>query len=98
MRPTRLTSCATERKINALWQAIDRAMTSGDWRPRQSKLCDWCAFQALCPAFGGVAPPLPEGCASERSAPEAASLPEAGSWPEAGPETQIPAPRPPDAV
>ncbi len=50
---------ATERKINALWQAIDRARTSGDWRPRQSRLCDWCAFQALCPAFGGTAPPLP---------------------------------------
>ena len=91
---------ATERKINALWQAIDRARTSGDWRPRQSKLCDWCAFQALCPAFGGVAPPLPEMTApSETTAPpEAASLPEAGSWPEAEPKTQIPAPRPPDAV
>jgi len=50
---------ATERKINALWQAIDRARTSGDWRPRQSRLCDWCAFQALCPAFGGTVPPLP---------------------------------------
>jgi putative RecB family exonuclease len=77
---------ATERKINALWQAIDRARTSGDWRPRQSKLCDWCAFQALCPVFGGTPPPLPE----------AASRPEAGSMPEAAPEMPIPAPRPPD--
>ena len=51
---------ATERKINALWQAIDRARTSGDWRPRQSRLCDWCSFQALCPVFGGTPPPLPE--------------------------------------
>ncbi|MGO8957141.1 MAG: RecB family exonuclease [Streptosporangiaceae bacterium] len=51
---------ATERKINALWQAIDRARTSGDWRPHPSRLCGWCAFQALCPAFGGTAPPLPE--------------------------------------
>jgi putative RecB family exonuclease len=51
---------ATERKINALWQAIDRARTSGDWRPRQSRLCDWCSFQALCPVYGGTPPPLPE--------------------------------------
>jgi putative RecB family exonuclease len=51
---------ATERKINALWQAIDRARLSGDWRPRQSKLCDWCSFQALCPVYGGTPPPLPE--------------------------------------
>lgn len=50
---------ATERKINALWQAIDRARTSGDWRPRQSRLCEWCSFQALCPVFGGTPPPLP---------------------------------------
>jgi putative RecB family exonuclease len=50
---------ATERKINALWQAIERARATGDWRPRQSRLCDWCAHQALCPAFGGTPPPLP---------------------------------------
>ena len=50
---------ATERKINALWQAIERARASGDWRPRQSRLCDWCAHQALCPVFGGTPPPLP---------------------------------------
>jgi putative RecB family exonuclease len=50
---------ATERKINALWLAIDRARTSGDWRPRPSRLCAWCAHQALCPAYGGTPPPLP---------------------------------------
>ena len=50
---------ATERKINAIWQAIDRAQASGDWRPHQSKLCDWCSYQALCPVFGGTPPPLP---------------------------------------
>jgi putative RecB family exonuclease len=50
---------ATERKINALWQAIDRARTTGDWRPRKSRLCDWCAHQARCPVFGGTPPPLP---------------------------------------
>jgi putative RecB family exonuclease len=51
---------ATERKINALWAAIERARLAGDWRPRQSRLCDWCAHQAICPAFGGTPPPLPE--------------------------------------
>jgi putative RecB family exonuclease len=50
---------ATERKINALWLAIERARSTGDWRPRQSRLCDWCAHQAICPAFGGTPPPLP---------------------------------------
>jgi putative RecB family exonuclease len=59
-----------ERTVRALWAAIERAMTSGDWRPRPSKLCGWCNHQALCPAFGGETPPLP--------APRtAAALPEA---------------------
>jgi putative RecB family exonuclease len=51
---------ATERKIEALWQAIVRARESGDWRPRPGRICDWCAFKAICPAFGGTPPPLPE--------------------------------------
>ncbi|HEX4253776.1 MAG TPA: RecB family exonuclease [Streptosporangiaceae bacterium] len=51
---------ATERKVKALWEAIERARTTGDWRPRPGRLCDWCAHQALCPEFGGTPPPLPE--------------------------------------
>lgn len=50
---------ATERKVEAVWRAISAAHESGDWRPRPSKLCSWCAHQALCPAFGGTPPPLP---------------------------------------
>jgi putative RecB family exonuclease len=51
---------ATERKLEALWAAISRARETGDWRPRPSRLCDWCRHKALCPAFGGTLPPLPE--------------------------------------
>jgi putative RecB family exonuclease len=50
---------ATERKVDALWSAISRAQESGDWRPRKSALCGWCAHQALCPEWGGTPPPLP---------------------------------------
>jgi len=50
---------ATERKIKALWRAIQQAQETGDWRPNPSRLCDWCDHQALCPAFGGTPPPLP---------------------------------------
>ena len=49
----------TERKVKALWQAIERAATTGDWRPSPSRLCDWCDHRALCPAWGGTPPPLP---------------------------------------
>ncbi|HEU4568201.1 MAG TPA: PD-(D/E)XK nuclease family protein [Marmoricola sp.] len=50
---------ATERLVTAVWEAIRRAHESGDWRPRRSRLCDWCSFQAYCPEFGGTPPPLP---------------------------------------
>ena len=50
---------ATERKVEAIWRAIRLAEESGDWRPSPSRLCDWCAHQALCPAFGGTPPELP---------------------------------------
>jgi putative RecB family exonuclease len=50
---------AMERKVNALWQAIQRAIDTGDWRPNRSALCQWCAHQQLCPAWGGTPPPLP---------------------------------------
>ncbi|HEV2370861.1 MAG TPA: RecB family exonuclease [Streptosporangiaceae bacterium] len=50
---------ATERKVQALWQAIDRARRTGDWRARPGRICEWCAHQALCPEFGGTPPPLP---------------------------------------
>jgi putative RecB family exonuclease len=51
---------ATERKVNALWQAIERATVARDWRHHPSRLCNWCSFQALCPAYGGTPPPVPE--------------------------------------
>lgn len=50
---------ATERKVEAIWQAIRRAEESGDWRPSPGRLCDWCAHRAICPAWGGTPPPIP---------------------------------------
>ncbi|MFY1676194.1 MULTISPECIES: RecB family exonuclease [unclassified Streptomyces] len=48
-----------ERRLLALWDAIRRATATGDWRPRPSRLCDWCDHQALCPEFGGTPPAYP---------------------------------------
>jgi putative RecB family exonuclease len=67
---------ATERKVEALWKAIRRAMDSGEWRERTSRLCDWCDHKQRCPSFGGRLPPLPEvrpartTAAGERLTPE----------------------------
>jgi putative RecB family exonuclease len=48
-----------ERHVDAIASAIGKARATGDWRHKTSRLCDWCSFQALCPAYGGTPPPLP---------------------------------------
>ncbi|GAA4576133.1 RecB family exonuclease [Planotetraspora kaengkrachanensis] len=58
---------ATERKVQALWEAIERAVRTKEWRHRPSRLCDWCDHQALCPEFGGTPPPVPDHRPSTRS-------------------------------
>ena len=50
---------ATERKIFALRDAINAAADTSHFAPTPSKLCDWCSFKKICPAFEGTPPPLP---------------------------------------
>lgn len=40
-------------RTKAVWSAVERACTTGDFRPRTSKLCDYCSFREWCPSFGG---------------------------------------------
>lgn len=44
---------ALKRKVAAIWTAVERACATESFRPRQSKLCDWCNFKQYCPEFGG---------------------------------------------
>ncbi|MBC7374646.1 MAG: PD-(D/E)XK nuclease family protein, partial [Frankiales bacterium] len=76
---------AVERKLLALWEAIDRATALREFQPRPSRLCDWCDYKALCPSFGGTPPPFPDvlpGADSplphQRAAVEAARLAQGG--------------------
>ncbi|CAN5116733.1 RecB family exonuclease [soil metagenome] len=48
-----------EKTLIAIWRAIQSAGVTGDFRPRPSRLCSWCAHQSLCPEFGGTPPPYP---------------------------------------
>lgn len=49
-----------ERTLVAVWRAIERAVTTRDFRANPSKLCGWCDYHALCPSQGGTLPPYPE--------------------------------------
>lgn len=57
--PTADELLATEAQVEDLWRAIMRDAERGEFRPRTSRLCDWCSFQPLCPAFEGTPPPVP---------------------------------------
>lgn len=51
---------AMERKVKALWQAIETAVERREFLPKKSALCNWCNHQLLCPAFGGTPPAFPQ--------------------------------------
>lgn len=40
-------------RTQAVWTAVERACERDDFRPKVSRLCDWCSFKAYCPAWGG---------------------------------------------
>lgn len=51
--PSDQSTRGVERKLAAVWTAVERACEREDFRPNPSRLCDWCGFKAYCPSFGG---------------------------------------------
>lgn len=59
--PTESEMHTLEARVRSIWAGIEDTARSGDWRPRTSRLCDWCSFRDRCPSFGGTPPPVPPG-------------------------------------
>ena len=57
--PTESELVKTHQKIEKIASDIANSKLTGNWPPRKSKLCDWCAHQNICPEFGGTPPPIP---------------------------------------
>jgi putative RecB family exonuclease len=51
--PNDQSSTGLSRRTVALWSAIEQACARDDFRPRPSRLCDFCTFRPYCPAHGG---------------------------------------------
>lgn len=51
--PTEQSTRGTRRTLAAVWKAVERSCDREDFRPRPSKLCDYCAYKQYCPSFGG---------------------------------------------
>ena len=67
--PTAQSIRGLQQRTAAIWQAVERACEREDFRPRTSRLCDWCAFRDYCPAFGGDPATAPIGL-GRQNAPE----------------------------
>ncbi len=59
LTPSRVELEYFERDLEDLWAKIQGDGAQGTFRPQPSKLCKWCAFQSLCPAYGGTPPAYP---------------------------------------
>jgi len=42
---------AMDGQLRALWNAINRAMSTERWPARRSHLCNWCSYKEICPAW-----------------------------------------------
>ena len=51
--PTEADLVKTERILFDIAEDILRAIERNEFRPRPTKLCDWCFFKAICPAHVG---------------------------------------------
>jgi len=57
--PTEQSINGLEKKVGAIWTAVERACQQEDFRPKPSALCNWCSFRAYCPAQGGDPSAIP---------------------------------------
>ncbi len=48
-----------KQQILALWSAIERATATDVFPTRKSRLCDWCSYQSMCPAWTDQSPGEP---------------------------------------
>lgn len=58
-----------EKDLAELWEKIKSDGLSGDFRPKENKLCRWCPFHEYCPVQGGTPPDYPgwPGALGEKS-------------------------------
>jgi len=52
-QPTESSMKFLEKRTIALFDAIERACTNGNFTPKRSGLCNFCNFKQWCPEFGG---------------------------------------------
>ncbi|TRZ84632.1 MAG: PD-(D/E)XK nuclease family protein [Streptomycetaceae bacterium] len=49
--PTEADLIGAEKSLMVIADQILLALTTDEWKPKPSRLCDWCSFKEICPAF-----------------------------------------------
>jgi putative RecB family exonuclease len=49
--PTLELRAEVETTLAATWSAVQTACDTGEFETRVSRLCDWCSYKGICPAF-----------------------------------------------
>ncbi len=77
LQPTARMLEGLEHQLEAVAQAILRAHTTGEWRPRPSPLCAYCPHRAICPAWQEQETPkgTPKGTQGALQAPTVTAAP-----------------------
>ena len=52
-RPSAQSTRFVTTRATAIWNAVEVAVRTDDFRPRPGSLCAGCSFRTWCPAFGG---------------------------------------------
>ncbi|HSS11410.1 MAG TPA: PD-(D/E)XK nuclease family protein, partial [Acidimicrobiales bacterium] len=56
-------------RTRAIWSAVELACEREDFRPKPGRQCEFCAFHAYCPVFGGDPALAAEASAQSLAAP-----------------------------
>ena len=72
--PSDVSLRGVNQRSGAVMEAVRRACSLDDFRPKESALCNFCSFQEFCPAFGGD-PQQAEVVMKERAATAAGRPP-----------------------
>ncbi len=62
-----------KKQLQALWRAIDRAIRTDMFPTKKSRLCDWCSYQPICPAWSEQPPSESSSAVSFASEPSPAT-------------------------
>lgn len=49
--PTEKRRQSMQKTVASVWEGIEGSCKTGEFETRKSKLCDWCSFKNICPAW-----------------------------------------------